>query len=1248
MFKVKLYKYDSTQEANGYRGVGENDFSRFVAQGQDVGEDVTQILDTAEITLYGLPYKQSFDPETKFILDIIEYDPVLQLENIVETRHWSVARDTPNQPILSDENYWDHHISFSEPSVVAQKRLVDNIATTYKLKDVNLEERPIYPQTGITLNIAPSKFVPERNFGIQSETIRDDGTTTVRQTYQSTGKYFEVEGGVRVSTLDGEIYNYIYNNIESFKTEDGTYRANFLIPKLAIMFGKRDTKEFEKIGYASIDVKIEEFTLNDELNPTATYSKTFISNSSLGDGVWSSLNGWQERVRNEWLLENCTDYTNIGTTVQGLKCWYKKYTDTSASEPSYLFENIQIYADRRYVVTISLHQFPDNFPSISDRKDWGKYTGSQPNYYTQNINYYQSVAGIGTLYIYIYETPSASSMVAQQTSGSAEVVTWDATTKTIVYASATPYSALALLQKAIINSGLYEKQDGVYIADVNQSNLPFYVDPEFRDELSATLIIENFYNQKNLWEIMVEVGNYIHAIPELKFGSNDRFMITFTRLGITEDDMEAKLGGKVGYENKQNGATKLSIYNSRSVEDYISATSSYITNMVQLGGYVEEWVVPKTSDETLLVSNDTADIQVSKPIIELLEIKVRRNSDGAIRNFTDFVYEKNVYDTLSIDFDVIPNRGIALYYSLGESVITGGQFQLPQANTNIYTDYAIKKCIYSAFHEYPPTDSSAWTSLKVNDYSFFIRYRTKDSVRQNHIRPDLRKYLLNTKWDRYPEHNQFNNQTDVVVDSIKFGNNMFGKLIKTGNNSYDVFEWNDQWKNVKHKGELYRLNGELYYVAKVMHTIYNSYIVSKVSYSKDYNELSNIIGIPSEPRFYEISEQSLIWREFEVNDVLLLTDDEGQIEYSSNYVFNYDHLADLVIGEGIDFAKYAVTVFKGDKDAGQYDQTVGQKDFYVEIINPINAYSSENTLTYEYDMKDNYGAGDKVIDVSPNVDVALDQRAYNSLRAVGYTDVYGRASLLDFYILGNLGQPDPASPSGYKPPTPEEVKAFPESPVDTKDPSASNFIGNYEILATNVKQFNTDFNGRGIGLLKDCREAMSINYNLRMATSSDTFVLSPYVYLPKKSNVRVVLLAEEVNKLSTGYIDNSKVITPIDKQGNAMNPYFTFTIDKTTAPNSWDASKSVVTKFGIDLASVFQNVADEHFTDTDGYQRVKSVAILCDVSLDAGLETENPVLPYKTQFIVARNIPDDWDRTKALKKWSWGSLNKAQVFKNKQ
>ena len=156
-------------------------------------------------------------------------------------------------------------------------------------------------------------------------------------------------------------------------------------------------------------------------------------------------------------------------------------------------------------------------------------------------------------------------------------------------------------------------------------------------------------------------------------------------------------------------------------------------------------------------------------------------------------------------------------------------------------------------------------------------------------------------------------------------------------------------------------------------------------------------------------------------------------------------------------------------------------------------------------------------------------------------------------------------------------------------------------------------------------------------------------FLPRKSNVRIVLLAEEVNKLSTGFINNSVIITPTDKNGALMDKYFTFTIDKSqTAQNPLNSEKTVVTQFGIDLASVLQNVSDNHFVDTEGYQRVKAIAILCDVALNPDIGAENPSLPYKTQFVIARNIPENFTRAQALKKWVWGAPNKDAIFKRKQ
>lgn len=1296
MLKIKIYKYDSTQESNGYRGT---DYSDYVLQGFQDTEDITQELDTSEITLCGLTQSKEFDPETKFIIQIVDFD-IENGEIIQNTLHRVVSRDIVSQPILSDDTYYDHHISFIEPSVIAQKRLVDNISATYKLKDVTLKQDPYYPEQELVMDFTESgSYVPSRNFG---KTISGNDTIYI------SGKYFEKDGDLVIKNENGDIFDNIYTNIESFNNGDNTYTAYLTLPKISIMFGNVGTKTFSNIGHASLQWTIKECDLSDENNITNTYTGTIISKDNLGQPNiytdapfgYDGLFFWQDKINGEWLLEDLDDdwKTLGGITTNYYYLYYKKYTNTSPSqaEPNYNI-SIPVHPNKIYKIEISPYQFDDNIPSVSFQgyAYAKKYTGNLIGKNTQKTirrisSIFPSLNNTYRLFYnntFLSEPQSVLNSSFSLFSGSS----------IMMLASSIPYSALALLQKAILNSSLYEKKENVNILDVNNSDLPFVIDENYLNKLATTKVIENFYNQKNLWEIMLEVGHYIHAIPELKFGADDKFEITFNELGRTDQHID--------------NTTKVSIYNSRSVEDYISATSSYVSNMVQLGGYIEEWVTPKTSDDTLLIANDTANLITSKPIIELLEIKVKSNitqtigglslTAGQIADVTPFIFEENVYKTLPIDYTIVPNRGIAMYYQLGSKEIMGGQYRLPQANYNVQNDYTIKKIIYCAYSGYSQSTATSglWTDLKVNDFSFYIKYRTKSEVRQNHIRPDLRKYLLNSKHDNYPEHNQFNNQQDILVDSIKFGNNVYGKLIKTGNSEYTKQEWLDNFDNVKHKGELYNINGSLYYVSKVTNIYYADHIESEVKFSKDYNELSAVIGIPSEPRFYEISEQSSIKREVAINQVILLTDDTEQSDFFSgkkrvpDYLYTYGHLNTLLFGNGGTFAKYALTSFKGDKDLPPYNQTTGQSGFYKEIFTPINAYSSENTLTYEWDMVDNFSAGDKVIPTEQSGTTSINSGSYNSLKAVQYTDVYGKAALFDFYILKdiNLGtdaikaQPDsPVSAVGTylgefdttTMPTDAELAQFllPVRPLgvtfgdivkvvvddgvnikqiyryiytddgweytavpSTYDFSYGTFLksNNTPIIATNKKSYNLNLNGEGLGLLKDCREIISFNYNLQMITDSDTFVLSPFLFLPNKQNIKVVLLSEEVNKFTDGYIDESKIVTPLDNNNQTLSPYFNFISSPLHSySGGWGTPQVIDASTGISFDPRLNNVNEHHFDGTDGYDQVKAIAIICDVNQSPSTDTSGvDTIVGKKQFVIARNIPSSFTKQDAIKEW---------------
>lgn len=1181
MFKTKLYLYDYTK--SDMKG---EDFSNHVLQGVELIEDPGEVLDTYEITISGITRKESYAPETKFILELVdvkeyeyEGEKVVE-EEIKKTIHMCVSRDMVLKPILSDDNYYDHHISFIEPSVLAQKRLVDNISLTYKLKDVSLNIKKEFPDDIPTKLNSPVYGAPQFGPHMDSFGVLDVGGA-IYQKLRSIGKKFafgnvDSESYPRASVIakfkgkkNGNGFTKTtfssYVNLDDF--DNGTpITATFSLPPLGMYYGKSGEKEIPTelptdserknfVGNVSYDYFLYESDYNNEYDKTLIRTGSFITPAPKKEDFIDVDNltiiGFDDdgtSYNTEWILEKSEIVTIFGAYID----YYRKYFDgnlSSNDEPTYAIENVTVNPDKIYTIEVRLHSFDSNIPF---------YQGNfgVPRKYDENLlttyanwvwgNTLTGRTGAGFIY-----TPTSIT-------ASTSFTLYNKDTKSILLQSAVPYSAYSMLSKAIVNSGIYNKTSGVYAGDVNRMAVPFSIGSEYVDELKNTQVIESFCEQKNLWQIALEAGNYIHSIPEVRFRkSNSEYgyealEFVFNRLGRTDE--------------KTDKGNKISIFNSRSIEDYISATSSYVSNMVQLGGYIEEWVSPKTTDKDLLVTNDTVEIITSKPIIELLSITVRATKpqygvnligeidyskkiieQGATADITNYIYEKNIYNLLSLTYNVVPNRGIAIYYELGNNVITGCSYRLPQANTNAYSDESLKKILYSAYKGYPiytniPTQGE-WAGIFTNQFVFKIKYRTKDTVRQSHFREDLRKYLLTSSADLYPQHNQFNNQTDVLVDSDKFGNNMFGKLIRTGNNSYEIVEWHDNFDDVKQKGELYRINDELYYVSKVINTIYSSYIVSKVSYSKDYNELSKIIGIPSEPRFYEISERSSIRREVEINDFVLLTTNIDYIEHGGTGgepLSQRSRISDMRIFSGFsgDFeGNYAVTVFKGDSVATTGSDQ-GETDTYIEIINPVNVYSSGKTLTYSWDMIDNYSAGDRT--------VSTEEEYYTSLNAVQYTDRYGKAALMDFYIIN--------APNTF--PTDENIQNFPHSPIHTKADNAGKLpIADYNILATNVKKYyaaktengvttNTyNYNDSGIALLKDNREEISINYNIHMVSDSDRFVISNNIFSNKKeirssaesgNKPYLVALDVEVNKLSNDVISIANIVQLYDISDNAI------------------------------------------------------------------------------------------------------------------
>lgn len=1143
----KLYLYDSDQESNGYKG---EDYTAYISQGHEMTFNLDDTLEIAELTLCGLNFRKEFAPKTKFILETYDIDDDGNLLFNTDY-HLEISNDAVSQPIISDDTYFNHNISFIEPIVEAQNRLVDNIAVTYKLKDVNLEIPTTYSEDlPATRTIKSVNNVSGDNYG-QFSGFVDWNTRRVGHQYLWTMPNWYT---VNVNGVDMLPSEFDWDTLKYYQITDTTTTVEFPVPMLEVKASIQNTKTFQHNGYATIDCIIQKTDRETGAVTTSTITInpdiTDVNEQWTPDPMRNTLNyGWVESrpyaVRaktgtSPWISYMTSRVSKVAESVSG------KINRVIS------FEAESGYS---YDIKFILHSFS---PSISELDNCGfakAFFLTYEEFYDINPYYF----GFSNYTNYIV-TITVTNEPAEATNNQYPVYGFDLVCVAeedalkIFTKSAPPQNALNLFQKATLLT-----QDNKKQTDIKALETPttFYLEDNDYQELLNTNIVENFYNQKNLFQIYMDCGKYIHARPYARFGADNKYIVKWRRYGQTDQ-----------FESTNQ---PISIFNSKFIEEYISAISSYVTNIVQLGGQIVETVAPKSSSEDYLVYNDVAQIILSKPIIEIVNV-VAINSADTERDITEYVYEKGIYQLLpvtrtplpqvhydeladfpvtgvanviyiaddtgiyyawdettsaynSIDFDTYKevSKGLAIYYQLGDNKIQGLNYRMPTINTgDKENDYAIKRILGKEFL------IADITNIKVNDYTFRVTYRTKDTLRTNQARPDLRKYLLASKYDKFPQHNQFNNQEDTLIDSIKFGNNTYGKLIRTGNTIYTYNEVCTALSQLKQVGQLYDIDSNLYYVSKVHNTYFTSHILSQVEFSKDFNRLSQIIGIPSEPRFYEISEQSSIVREKTFDDFIVIGTEVKSETLENSYIreSGLEYVKDLLL-DSETYPQYAVTYFKNDINST--DTTYSNREnFSIDVCHPISTYSMENTLTMEWDMVDNFSAGDKVIETGKSittngslldgitgvlgesvVDIIYSgasetDTAYNALVPVQYCDANGRADLVDFAIIKEFE------------PSQAQTRELPENPIDLT--TTDYLFGNQE---------PTDFGGNDSGdiLLKDNREVIKLNYNLQMLTDSDRFVISAYMWQKEKTGIKLGLLKNEINKISNDTILNTDFVT---------------------------------------------------------------------------------------------------------------------------
>ncbi len=1043
-----------------------------------IEDKLDETLDSGEVILKSMPAasRSAFPPKTKFRIE-----RYTKADYTDEPKKWDfiVEHDDVEEYVGCPE-ICTHRISLIEASAVAQGMHVDNIALTYELQDVNLNYKTIRQDDTIIGD----------NFDAVSDGYGSPVHTEQEIVYNNTGsnnrKYFENTYFYKWDRLSGIKQLLRYINIGTAN------EVSFIVPKLICQgcygAGWVDLFEINTITSVYRTKRLNGQVLEDTRALVAQKYSGATSFTANDDSVYHSTNTEAALVKiqnverifgssppADSFFANRTTHPVIATASSSYEDKELKFTTEYLSDS-------EIAEGYDYLYTIECKANPTNQSGMLKRyraycDDYKVINGNGiPNWCTYNTLTTTLCQAAG---VYISSASFYSQDMTEDAEGGAFLM------------KGVKYSCYDLLQKALLTIDTQIINNSEIGLDTLFSRYSITIDQEWVTRLKVAKMQETIFEGKNLWEVLLQIGYYLHAIPYLEFADDgtDRFLLSFRQLGDTKQ--------------KTDTSQKITVFNSRNLSDYFTQYDSYVTNLFSPQNEIDEWLVTKTSDSTYLISNDTSEIKTSRPILEIIEFDITYN--GKTVDALQYIFEESVYQILTSDspIKIKPAKGNALYYTLGSNIITGLNYVPPQKNPGTYT-YSLQEICRRLFGLSDPAE------LKFNDLIFHVKYRTQDELRISQVRPDIQNFMRNSTLEKYPHHEQYYGQQDKIIDSERFSANLFGQLIRVGNTEYQRQEYATAGSE-KEGGDLVIINSEAHYVTEVENEYYPDAIMQKVTYSKNFNQLSRIVTIPSEPRFYEVSERSKIRREVRLMDFFELTTTKPTKATAPRFLSN-TKWKDLIKGlifnkQAYTLPNFAYTKFVADykrNHTGAYGQYVPNNELFPssdvirtsentvepkapsdhsECIVSLLYFPLHDGIVFEWDMEDNFKAGDFV---DPEI-FGINEKgeAYLAQQSFRYVDVMGRADLFTFRLFNKTNWTRAQSQQ-----LPKAVTIPSESDCDIYLPSP--YL---------------------IGLDKDNREAISFNYQINLLhrpteADSEDFFAFPNLFGRKDSPLKMCLLSE--------------------------------------------------------------------------------------------------------------------------------------------
>lgn len=605
----------------------------------------------------------------------------------------------------------------------------------------------------------------------------------------------------------------------------------------------------------------------------------------------------------------------------------------------------------------------------------------------------------------------------------------------------------------------------------------FYLADGIKSKLEAVIAPEFAMTKMTLREQLQMVGKFINAEPRITArtwdSTNERW-----RFEVSFDEYATSTLSNISSK------TEVSDQSSINGDEYATNLDTSVENLANqldddAGAITEPYA---TGDITLRSENvgvrlgDDANtiIATEYPILDMTQVLCigygKRQNDGTIVwtefantsygapvDITQYVYESHDYQNLD-SFSTIKGMGksLAIYYTQYSKDVKGLYFK-KTAQYQAFTDYAIVNIL----------NMITGDELNVGDYPllhFRVTYKALTGARL--------KTSKATRGTGLPITTPYN-QGANLVESRWFGRNLKGVIARIGNVD-KVKTYRLAWLNdIPQIGRRFDAD---YFISSVISEIDPSCILTTITLSKDFNRLSEYVGISSNKRMWEVSEQQVQQRES---------------VWHTNALFSYDSLTSKgAVVDSVGMNPLTILLLSVRRPilalcrTWAKEQNGGTPNQITNgyVARPVSCIPLGNALCFTIKFDDNYSAGQAVEYVN---DTSADIKGFWG-NYVRYVDYYGRAYYLDVSLV--------VPKAGF------DRLTYPAEPNVTYD---------YHALLTNKVKYR-----------KDSRETSRITIEIDCTSNDPDIIIgegmannSGYIRTPK--NLKSVWLSRPLTRLET-------------------------------------------------------------------------------------------------------------------------------------